>query len=148
LPSNIRSIIFYATKSLAQKTVEDVLRYFADSFDAARRRYRDFVKSGIRQGTRPEFQGGGEVARSLAISRVNVARCTERGKTVLDQSQPRIFIETQIVVVLLLMASEGHLELVDSFALAYENSKNPRVENRTMVSELREFSSEYVSYDQ
>ena len=48
-------------KSLAEKTVEDVLRYFGESLKVARRRYRQFVKNGIEQGKRPEFQGGGLV---------------------------------------------------------------------------------------
>ncbi|MDI6687999.1 MAG: transposase [Desulfobacterales bacterium] len=48
-------------KSLAEKTIEDVLRYFGESFKVARRRYRQFVKNGIEQGKRPEFQGGGLV---------------------------------------------------------------------------------------
>lgn len=48
-------------KSLAEKTVEDVLRYFGDSLKVARRRYRQFVKNGVDQGKRPEFQGGGLV---------------------------------------------------------------------------------------
>ena len=64
-----------------------------------------------------------------------------------DQSQPRIVIETQIVVVLLLMASQGHLELINSFALAYENSRNPKIENRVRISDLLEYSSEYISFD-
>ncbi len=48
-------------KSLAEKTVEDVLRYFGETFKVASRRYRQFVKNGIEQGKRPEFQGGGLV---------------------------------------------------------------------------------------
>ena len=65
-----------------------------------------------------------------------------------DQSQPRIVIETQIVVVLLLMASQGYLDLINSFALAYENSRNPKIENRIRISDLLEFSSDYISFDE
>lgn len=65
-----------------------------------------------------------------------------------EQTQPRIVIETQIVVVLLLMASQGHLELVNSFALAYENSKNPKIENRVRISDLMEYSSEFIPFDE
>ena len=59
-------------KPLAEKTVEDVLQYFGKSLKEARRRYRQFVKNGIDQGKRPEFQGGGLVrpachARSMSI---------------------------------------------------------------------------------
>jgi len=48
-------------KFLAAKTVEDVLKHFGETFKIARRRYRQFVKNGIDQGKRPEFQGGGLV---------------------------------------------------------------------------------------
>jgi putative transposase len=46
-------------KYLAEKTVEDVLLHFGDSVREARRRYRQFVKQGVDQGSRPELQGGG-----------------------------------------------------------------------------------------
>ena len=65
-----------------------------------------------------------------------------------DQSQPRIAIETQIVVVLMLMASQGHIELINSFALTYENSRNPKVENQIRISNLLEISSGYISFDE
>jgi len=61
-------------KSLAEKTIEDVLRrcppkmssedvllHFGETVRVSRRRYRDFVGKGIDQGNRPEFQGGGLV---------------------------------------------------------------------------------------
>ncbi len=48
-------------KSLAEKTVEDVLRHFGDTVKVARGRYQEFVKKGIAQGSRPELQGGGLV---------------------------------------------------------------------------------------
>lgn len=46
---------------LAEKTVEDVLIQFGNKRNEARGRYRSFVKDGIKQGTRPELQGGGPV---------------------------------------------------------------------------------------
>ena len=49
------------TISLAEKTIEDVLKHFGKTLKEARRRYRQFVKKGIDQGKRPEFQGGGLV---------------------------------------------------------------------------------------
>ena len=48
-------------KSLAEKTVEDVLKHFGKTIKKARRRYRQFVKKGIDQGKRPDLQGGGLV---------------------------------------------------------------------------------------
>jgi putative transposase len=50
-----------AQRFLAEKTGEDVLLHFGDTLKPARRRYRQFVKNGIDQGTRPELQGGGLV---------------------------------------------------------------------------------------
>ena len=47
--------------SLADKTIQDVLLHFGETKKVARRKYRQFVKNGIDQGTRPEFQGGGLV---------------------------------------------------------------------------------------
>lgn len=51
-------------KPLAEKTTEDVLLHFGETMRVARRRYRQFVKNGIDQGKRPEFQGGGLVRSS------------------------------------------------------------------------------------
>ena len=48
-------------KSLAEKTIEDILLLFGDTLKVARRRYRQFVKNGIEQGTRSELEGGGLV---------------------------------------------------------------------------------------
>jgi hypothetical protein len=49
------------TKFLAEKTIEDVLLYFGVKLGEARRRYRQFAKNGVDQGTRPDLQGGGLV---------------------------------------------------------------------------------------
>ena len=48
-------------KPLAEKTIEEVLLHFGDTLKVARRRYRQFVKEGVEQGTRPDLQGGGLV---------------------------------------------------------------------------------------
>ena len=47
--------------SLGEKTIEDTLLHFGETWKVARRRYRQFVKNGIEQGKRLEFQGGGLV---------------------------------------------------------------------------------------
>ena len=47
--------------NLADRTIQDVLLHFGETKKVARRRYRQFVKNGIEQGKRPEFQGGGLV---------------------------------------------------------------------------------------
>ena len=51
-------------KFLAEKTIEDVLLHFGDTLKVARRRYRQFVKKGVDQGTRPDLQGGGLIRSS------------------------------------------------------------------------------------
>ena len=51
-------------KSLAEKTIEDVLQYFGKSLKEARRRYRQFVEKGIKQGRRSDLQGGGLIRSS------------------------------------------------------------------------------------
>ena len=46
---------------LSEKTVEDVLKHFGKTLKEARRRYREFVEKGIKQGRRIDLQGGGLV---------------------------------------------------------------------------------------
>ena len=65
-----------------------------------------------------------------------------------DQSQPRIMIETQIFIILLEMIFQGHFKLINSFALEYENIKNPDIENMLKISDLLSYSREYVPYDE
>ena len=48
-------------KSLAEKMIEDVLLRFGNTVKVSRIRYRQFIKNGVDQGKRPEFQGGGFV---------------------------------------------------------------------------------------
>lgn len=64
------------------------------------------------------------------------------------QIQPRIMLETQIFVMLLLMISEGRFELLSSFALEYENSRNPNIENMLKISGLLGYSTDYISFDE
>ena len=65
-----------------------------------------------------------------------------------DQSQPRIMIETQIFIILLEMIFQGHFKLINSFALEYENIKNPDIENMLKISDLLSCSREYIPYDE
>ena len=58
--------------SLAEKTIEDVLLHFGESLKVARRRYRQFVKNGIKQGKRPEFQGGGLIRPACHARHENI----------------------------------------------------------------------------
>ena len=49
---------------MAEKTIEDVLLYFGKTFKVGRRRYRQFVEKGIKQGRREDLQGGGLIRSS------------------------------------------------------------------------------------
>ena len=51
-------------KFLAEKTIEDVLKYFGETLKIARRRYRQFVEKGIKHGRREDLQGGGLIRSS------------------------------------------------------------------------------------
>jgi predicted nucleic acid-binding protein len=42
-----------------------------------------------------------------------------------DQTQPKIFLESQAVVIILQMVETRMVDLVSSFVLEYENSRNP-----------------------
>ena len=62
-----------------------------------------------------------------------------------DQSQPRIMFKTQIFIMMLSMISDGWFGLINSFALEYENSKNPNIENMLKISDLLGYSTDYIS---
>ena len=64
-----------------------------------------------------------------------------------DQSQPRIMLETQIFIMLLSMTSQGRFGLVNSFALEYENSKNPNIENMLKISDCLGYSADYITFE-
>lgn len=42
-----------------------------------------------------------------------------------DQTQPKIFLESQAVIIILQMIETGVVELIRSSVLEYENSRNP-----------------------
>ncbi|WP_242045439.1 MULTISPECIES: hypothetical protein [unclassified Calothrix] len=46
-----------------------------------------------------------------------------------DQTQPKIFLETQAIILILQMVEARLIELVSSSVLDYENSRNPFVIN-------------------
>ena len=47
-----------------------------------------------------------------------------------DQTQPKIYLETQAVILILQMVEAKLIELVNSSALEYENSRNPNPLNQ------------------
>ncbi len=64
-----------------------------------------------------------------------------------DQSQPKIFLETQAVVIVLQMVESGAAELVSSTALAYENSRNPYADRQKATECYLALASVYQVLD-
>lgn len=89
-------------KYLAEKTIEDVLLHFGDKLREARRRYRQFVKGGVDQGSRPELQGGGLV-RSAGGNKRNVLG---RKKEEWEKGDERILGSGDFVNEILMKAGE------------------------------------------
>lgn len=55
-----------------------------------------------------------------------------------DQTQPKIFLETQAVIIILQMVEAKAVELISSSVLDYENSRNPyAVEQEAMSQYLQ-----------
>jgi putative transposase len=69
---------------LAEKTVEDVLLFFGKNLKEARRRYRQFVEKGIKQGRREDLQGGGLI-RSAGGDRASLMRQKKEDREKADQ---------------------------------------------------------------
>jgi len=42
----------------------------------------------------------------------------------------------------------GDIKTINSFALEYENSKNPKIENRMIIEDMLNISSEYIAYSE
>ncbi|MFH1628587.1 MAG: transposase, partial [Pseudomonadota bacterium] len=63
-PENPVNPVKHDVVSLAEKTIEDVLLYFGEETEKARKKYRQFVRDGIERGSRPELQGGGLIRSS------------------------------------------------------------------------------------
>lgn len=53
-----------------------------------------------------------------------------------DQGQPRIWLETLALSVILQMVEQGDIELVTSSVLAYETSRNPNDLNRQYIAKI------------
>jgi 1,2-phenylacetyl-CoA epoxidase catalytic subunit len=58
-----------------------------------------------------------------------------------DQAQPRIWLETLAVSIILQMLEEGAAELVSSAVVAYEISRNPDEMRRRWVQQIVEKES-------
>ena len=65
-----------------------------------------------------------------------------------DQSQIRISLETQAKLEIQKMIKEGELELISSYVLRYENSRNPFELRRKFIEGfVRENTSVYIDVD-
>lgn len=68
-----------------------------------------------------------------------------------DQTQPKIFLESQAVIIILQMIEERVVELISSSVLEYENSRNPypirqEAMNRYLqLAELRQEVNEAIN---
>ncbi len=109
-------------KCLAEKTTEDVLLHFGDILKVARRRYREFVKKGIDQGTRPELQGGG-LGRSAGGNKAGLLGRSKEGR---EKGDERILGSGDFVVEIL-------------------NKSNDHQRNRSRIP-LKELAKRVVGY--
>lgn len=64
-----------------------------------------------------------------------------------DQQQPRIWLETLALSIILQMIEAGDGVLVTSSAIAYETSKNPHTERRAWVKRVSALAVEFVEVD-
>lgn len=63
-----------------------------------------------------------------------------------DQSQIRIYLETQAKLYIQDMIRRGNLELVTSYVLDYENSRNRSLQKKMAIERfMKEYASIYVS---
>ncbi|MTJ53803.1 type II toxin-antitoxin system VapC family toxin [Anabaena sp. UHCC 0253] len=65
-----------------------------------------------------------------------------------DQTQPKIFLETQAVILILQMVEVQLLELVSSSVLEYENSRNPFTLNQQSMARYLQIASLRVLVDE
>ena len=62
-----------------------------------------------------------------------------------DQSQPRVRFETQTKLYIQKMVFEREIELVWSYVLKYENSRNPFESKRNAIAQWEQLSSLFVT---
>lgn len=116
------------SKFLAEKTIEDVLLHFGDTLSVARRSYRQFIKNGIDQGTRPDLQGGGLV-RSAGGNKVDLLG---RKKEDREKGDERIL---------------GSGEFVETILADSEKIEGYKFLKKVSLSELVETVSTYLDAD-
>ncbi|MEH1850492.1 MAG: PIN domain-containing protein [Nostoc sp.] len=65
-----------------------------------------------------------------------------------DQTQPKIFLETQAIILILQMVEVRLIELVSSSVLEYENSRNPFVVNQQSMERYLQIATLRVLVDE
>lgn len=61
-----------------------------------------------------------------------------------DQTQPRVVMESVGVVNIMALISAKQIFSLNSFALDYENRKNPKPENKRIIASLLAEASEFI----
>lgn len=65
-----------------------------------------------------------------------------------DQTQPKVFLETQAVILILQMVEAKLIELVSSLVLEYENSRNPFPVNQQSMEQYLQIATLRVLLDE
>jgi predicted nucleic acid-binding protein len=65
-----------------------------------------------------------------------------------DQTQPKVFLETQAVILILQMVEAKLIELVSSSVLEYENSRNPFPVNQQSMEQYLQIATLRVLLDE
>lgn len=64
-----------------------------------------------------------------------------------DQTQPRVMIESLAVVAIMALVNGKQIQSINSFALDYENRKNPRPANKSFIENLLAEAVEFVHHN-
>ena len=64
-----------------------------------------------------------------------------------DQTQPRILLETMGFLVIMSIVQTQKIQTFNSFVLEYENTRNPKLENRQIIADILSEASLYIHYD-
>ncbi len=63
------------------------------------------------------------------------------------QGNPKILLETIGFLLILSMLQTEELQIINSFVLEYENSKNPKTENRLIIADMLNEAKSYIHYE-
>ena len=124
-------------KSLAEVTIEDVLRHFGETFKIARRRYYQFVEKGIKHGRREDLQGSGLIRSSGGYK----AALSGQRKEEREKGDARILGSGDFVLQALKRANELHERSTKSRIslneLIKRVSKDRNIDLKALISSKR-----------